>query len=89
MEKINKEFMNEVCGSYSVFDIFEKDDKYFVKLNNKKLIDKAKKIYKNMNTSLLEGEELDTSFDVDSLRDQIIKYFQKIERFGIRVLQKR
>ena len=89
MEKIDKEFMNEVCGSYSVFDIFEKDDKYFVKLNNQNLVDKAKKIYKNMNTSLLEGEELDTSFDVDSLRDQIIKYFQKIERFGIRVLQKR
>ena len=89
MEKIDKEFMNEVCGSYSVFDIFEKDDKYFVKLNNKKLIDKAKKIYKNMNTSLLDGEELNTRFGIDALRDQIIKYFHKIEKFGIRVLQKR
>ena len=68
----------------------EKLDKHTYRCNSVYYIaDKAKKIYKNMNTSLLEGEELDTSFDVDSLRDQIIKYFQKIERFGIRVLQKR
>ena len=40
-------------------------------------------------TKVEDPEELDTRFGVDALRDQIIKYFHKIEKFGIRVLQKR